>query len=167
MPSLRMNLNGKDVTMEIEPSALLVDVLRDQLGLIGTKVGCSNGECGACTVLLDGEPVVSCLLPAMKADGRSVVTIEGLGVEGKLHPLQQAFIEEGAVQCGYCIPGMLMSAKALLDKNPNPSKEEIKRAISGNLCRCTGYVKIIKAIKLAASQNHTARSEYAADNYDN
>jgi len=150
MPSLKMNLNGKDVTVEIEPSALLVDVLRDQLGLTGTKVGCSNGECGACTVLLDGEPVVSCLLPAMKANGRSVVTVEGLGMERELHALQQAFIEEGAVQCGYCTPGMLMSAKALLDKNPNPSEEEIKRAISGNLCRCTGYVKIIKAIKAAA-----------------
>lgn len=152
MPSLKMNLNGKDVSVEVEPSALLVDVLRDQLGLIGTKVGCSNGECGACTVLLDGEAVVSCLLPAMKADGRSVVTIEGLGMEGELHALQRAFIEEGAVQCGYCIPGMLMSAKALLDKNPNPSEEEIKRAISGNLCRCTGYVKIIKAIKAAAKR---------------
>ena len=150
MPSLKMNLNGRDVTVEIEPSALLVDVLRDQLGLTGTKVGCSNGECGACTVLLDGEAVVSCLLPAMKANGRSVVTVEGLGMEGELHALQQAFIEEGAVQCGYCIPGMLMSAKALLDKHPNPSEEEIKRAISGNLCRCTGYVKIIKAIKAAA-----------------
>jgi len=152
MPSLKMNLNGRDVTVEIEPSALLVDVLRDQLGLIGTKVGCSNGECGACTVLLDGETVVSCLLPAMKADGRSVVTVEGLGMEGELHALQRAFIEEGAVQCGYCIPGMLMSAKALLDKNPNPSEEEIKRAISGNLCRCTGYVKIIKAIKAAVNE---------------
>jgi len=150
MPSLKMNLNGRDVAVEIEPSALLVDVLRDQLGLTGTKVGCSNGECGACTVLLDGEAVVSCLLPAMKANGRSVVTVEGLGMEGELHALQQAFIEEGAVQCGYCIPGMLMSAKALLDKHPNPSEEEIKRAISGNLCRCTGYVKIIKAIKAAA-----------------
>ncbi len=150
MALLRMSLNGKDVTVEIEPSALLVDVLRDQLGLTGTKVGCSNGECGACTVLLDGEAVLSCLLPAMKANGRSVVTVEGLGREGELHPLQQAFIEEGAVQCGYCTPGMLMSAKALLDKNPNPSEEEIKRAISGNLCRCTGYVKIIKAIKAAA-----------------
>jgi len=150
MSSLKMNLNGRDVTVEIEPSALLVDVLRDQLGLTGTKVGCSNGECGACTVLLDGEAVVSCLLPAMKANGRSVVTVEGLGMEGELHALQQAFIEEGAVQCGYCIPGMLMSAKALLDKHPNPSEEEIKRAISGNLCRCTGYVKIIKAIKAAA-----------------
>ena len=150
MSSLKMNLNGRDVTVEIEPSALLVDVLRDQLGLTGTKVGCSNGECGACTVLLDGEAVVSCLLPAMKANGRSVVTVEGLGMEGELHALQRAFIEEGAVQCGYCIPGMLMSAKALLDKHPNPSEEEIKRAISGNLCRCTGYVKIIKAIKAAA-----------------
>jgi len=146
-----MNVNGKDVTLEIEPDELLVEVLRDRLGLTGTKVGCEEGECGACTVLLDGKAVVSCLLPAMKAQGRKVETVEGLAAEGKLHPLQQAFIDCGAVQCGYCTPGMLMSAKALLDENPSPSEEEIREAISGNLCRCTGYRKIVEAIKAASS----------------
>ena len=151
MPTLTMNVNGKDVTLEIEPDELLVEVLRDRLGLTGTKVGCEEGECGACTVLLDGKAVVSCLLPAMKAQGRKVETVEGLAAEGKLHPLQQAFIDCGAVQCGYCTPGMLMSAKALLDENPSPSEEEIREAISGNLCRCTGYRKIVEAIKAASS----------------
>lgn len=151
MPTLTMNVNGKDVTLEIEPDELLVEVLRDRLGLTGTKVGCEEGECGACTVLLDGKAVVSCLLPAMKAQGRKVETVEGLAAEGKLHPLQRAFIDCGAVQCGYCTPGMLMSAKALLDENPSPSEEEIREAISGNLCRCTGYRKIVEAIKAASS----------------
>jgi len=151
MPTLTMNVNGKDVTLEIEPDELLVEVLRDRLGLTGTKVGCEEGECGACTVLLDGKAVVSCLLPAMKAQGRKVETVEGLAAEGKLHPLQQAFIDCGAVQCGYCTPGMLMSAKALLDENPSPCEEEIREAISGNLCRCTGYRKIVEAIKAASS----------------
>ena len=151
MPTLTMNVNGKDVTLESEPDELLVEVLRDRRGLTGTKVGCEEGECGACTVLLDGKAVVSCLLPAMKAQGRKVETVEGLAAEGKLHPLQQAFIDCGAVQCGYCTPGMLMSAKALLDENPSPSEEEIREAISGNLCRCTGYQKIVEAIKAASS----------------
>jgi len=145
-----MTLNGEEVTIEVRPDALLVDVLRDQLELTGTKEACGEGECGACTVLLDGEPVTSCLVPALKAQGREVMTVEGLASGGELHPLQKAFIEHGAVQCGYCTPGMLMSAKALLDRNPHPTEGEIRQAISGNLCRCTGYVKIVEAIKAAS-----------------
>ncbi len=143
---LTMKLNGEEVTVPVKPSALLVEVLRDQLDLTGTKVACGEGECGACTVLLDGEPVNSCLVPAFKAQGREVMTVEGLAPLGELHPLQKAFVEHGAVQCGYCTPGMLMSAKALLDHNPNPTEDEIRLAISGNLCRCTGYAKIVEAI---------------------
>lgn len=150
MVSLTMTLNGEEVTIEVGPDALLVDVLRDQLELTGTKEACGEGECGACTVLLDGEPVTSCLVPALKAQGREVMTVEGLASGGELHPLQKAFIEHGAVQCGYCTPGMLMSAKALLDRNPHPTEGEIRQAISGNLCRCTGYVKIVEAIEAAS-----------------
>jgi carbon-monoxide dehydrogenase small subunit len=149
--TLTMRLNDEEVALEIMPDALLVDLLRDQLGLIGTKEACGEGECGACTVLLDGQPVASCLMPALKAQGREVYTVEGLASGGNLHPLQKSFVEHGAVQCGYCTPGMLMSAKALLDKNPHPTDDEIKEAISGNLCRCTGYVKIVEAIKAASS----------------
>jgi aerobic-type carbon monoxide dehydrogenase small subunit (CoxS/CutS family) len=144
---LTMTLNGQEVTVEIEPSDLLAYVLRDKLGLTGTKIGCDEGECGACTVILDGQAVDSCLLPAMKADGCEVVTVEGLAKDGELDPLQQAFIDKGAVQCGYCTPGLLMSARALLDENPHPREQEIKDAIAGNLCRCTGYLKIVEAIK--------------------
>jgi carbon-monoxide dehydrogenase small subunit len=144
--ALTMKLNGEEVTVQVKPSALLVEVLRDQLELTGTKVACGEGECGACTVLLDGEPVNSCLVPALKIQGREVMTVEGLAPLGELHPLQKAFVEHGAVQCGYCTPGMLMSAKALLDHNPNPTEEEVRQAISGNLCRCTGYAKIVEAI---------------------
>jgi aerobic-type carbon monoxide dehydrogenase small subunit (CoxS/CutS family) len=146
MQALTMKLNGEEVTVQVKPSALLVEVLRDQLELTGTKVACGEGECGACTVLLDGVPVNSCLVPALKAQGREVMTVEGLAPLGELHPLQKAFVEHGAVQCGYCTPGMLMSAKALLDHNPNPTEDEVRLAISGNLCRCTGYAKIVKAI---------------------
>lgn len=149
MEALTMTLNGEEVTVHIQPDALLLDVLRDELGLMGTKEACGQGECGACTVLLDGQPVTSCLVPALKAQGREVLTVEGLASDGELHPLQKSFIEHGAVQCGFCTPGMLMSAKALLDRNPHPTEEEIKVAISGNLCRCTGYVKIVEAIKAA------------------
>jgi carbon-monoxide dehydrogenase small subunit len=144
---LEMDVNGRRVVLEIEPSAMLVDVLRHQLGLTGTKVGCREGECGACTVLVDGTAVNSCLIPALKAHGRRVETIEGLASDGEPHPLQEAFVERGAVQCGYCTPGMIMAAEALLDKNPHPNKEEIKRGLSGNLCRCTGYSKIIEAVQ--------------------
>jgi carbon-monoxide dehydrogenase small subunit len=149
--ALTMKLNGEEVTVQVKPSALLVEVLRDQLELTGTKVACGEGECGACTVLLDGKPVNSCLVPALKAQGREVMTVEGLAPLGELHPLQKAFVEHGAVQCGYCTPGMLMSAKALLDHNPNPIEDEIRLAISGNLCRCTGYAKIVEAILEASA----------------
>jgi carbon-monoxide dehydrogenase small subunit len=152
MDTITMTLNGREVTVEVKPDALLVDVLRDELELTGTKEACGEGECGACTVLLDGEPVTSCLIPALKAEGREIMTVEGLASGGELHPLQKAFIEHGAVQCGYCTPGMLISAKALLDRNPHPSEEEIKQAISGNLCRCTGYVKIVEAVKVASQE---------------
>ncbi len=152
MPTLEMKVNGKDISVEVNPGDLLAHVLRDRLGLIGTKISCGEGECGACTVLVDGLPVTSCIYPALKAHGRQVITIEGLAKEGKLHPIQQAFIDATAPQCGYCIPGMIMSAKALLDENPRPSREEIKDGISGNLCRCTGYYQIIEAIELAAQR---------------
>ncbi len=145
-------LNGKEVEIEGPPSLTLLKLLREKLGLTGTKAGCERGECGACTVLIDGEPVNSCLILLPQVEGKTVETIEGLEAGGKLHPLQQAFIDESAVQCGYCIPGMVMAAKGLLDKNPEPNRDEIKRAISGNLCRCTGYVKIIKAIEKVAQK---------------
>ena len=151
---LTMIVNGKRVTVQIESDELLVDVLRDRLDLIGTKIGCNEGECGACTVIMDGQAVLSCLIPAIRAHGRQLTTIEGLSDGDTLHPLQQAFVEHGAVQCGYCIPGIIMSAKALLDENQHPSRDEIKETIAGNLCRCTGYVKIIEAIESVAGQSH-------------
>lgn len=144
-----MEVNGKIVTVEVEPSDLLVDVLRENLGLTGTKAGCRGGECGACSVILNGKVVTSCLIPALKADGGKITTIEGLEKDGELHPLQKAFVEMGAIQCGFCTPGMLLSAKNLLDQNPHPTLEEVKTAISGVLCRCTGYQKIIHAIHAA------------------
>jgi carbon-monoxide dehydrogenase small subunit len=148
---ITFQLNGKKTEAEVMPETVLVDLLRDGLGLKGTKVGCREGECGCCTVLLEGSPVNSCLLPAVKAAGRSITTIEGLTTENsKLHPIQRAFVEEGAVQCGFCTPGMIMNAKALLEQNPHPTEEEIKQALSGVLCRCTGYHKIVKAVKTAA-----------------
>lgn len=143
---LNIKVNGEDNHLEISPNKTLLDVLREDLGLTGTKKGCGTGECGSCTVLLDGQPVKSCLILALQADGKEVLTIEGIG-KNKPHPLQVAFAEKGAIQCGFCTPGMIMTAKALLDSNPNPTDEEIKEAISGNLCRCTGYKKIIEAIK--------------------
>ena len=138
---ITFSLNGQQTQIAIEPNLLLVDMLRDRLGLTGTKIGCGEGDCGACTVLLDGKTVNSCLILAVQVDGHSVLTVEGLGTYDKLHPLQAAFIAEGAVQCGFCTPGMLLSAKALLDENPQPSRQEIAKHISGNLCRCTGYSK--------------------------
>lgn len=149
---LTMTVNNRQVTVEIEPDELLVDVLRDRLGLTGTKVGCNEGECGACTVIMDGQAVLSCLIPALRANGAHITTIEGLSDGETLHPLQQAFVEHGAVQCGYCIPGFILSAKALLDRNPQPTRDEIKESIAGNLCRCTGYVKIIEAIESVVGQ---------------
>lgn len=148
--SINLEVNGVSHRMEVNSSALLLDVLREGLGLKGTKRGCDQGQCGACTVLLDGRPVLSCILLAVQADGKKITTIEGLAPEGKLHPLQEAFVQEGAVQCGFCTAGMILSAKALLDKNVSPSEEEIRSAISGNLCRCTGYVKIVAAVQKAA-----------------
>ena len=152
MPHLEMILNGKEVSVEVEPGDLLVHVLRDKLGLIGTKVSCGEGECGSCTVLVDGLTVTSCIYPALKAQGREVTTIEGLAKGTRLHPIQQAFVDVTAPQCGYCIPGMVLSAKALLDENPHPTEEEIKKGISGNVCRCTGYYQIVEAIELAAQR---------------
>ena len=145
-------LNGKTVAIEVKPNSTLLDVLRGSLKLTGTKKGCARGECGACTVLLDGEPVCSCLVLAPRVDHRDVMTVEGLGTPDHLHPLQEAFVERGAVHCGFCTPGILLSAKALLRDHPNPTEEEVKKAISGNLCRCTGYVPIIRAI-LATARN--------------
>ena len=148
---IMVTINGELNRFLIRTNTFLLDLLRDELGLTGAKRGCNKGECGSCTVLLDGRPVRSCLFPAVMADGRQVVTIEGLeGPGGKLHPLQEAFIQQGAIQCGFCTPGMILTAKGLLDENPNPAEEEIRRAISGNICRCTGYVKIIDAIRTVA-----------------
>jgi len=143
-------LNGQKVEIAVEPALLLIDMLRNRLGLTGTKIGCGEGDCGACTVLLDGITVNSCLILARQVDGHEVLTVEGLGSYDKLHPLQEAFIAEGAVQCGFCTPGMLLSAKSLLDENPQPTRKQIARHISGNLCRCTGYAKIINAIERVA-----------------
>lgn len=140
-------INGKREEREIHPNISLLDLLRDHLGLTGTKKGCEIGECGTCTVIVDGKPVNACLVLAPKVDGKEIITIEGIGEEGKLHPLQKAFLTHGAVQCGFCTPGMILAAKALLDRNPHPSREEIKDAISGNLCRCTGYLQIVEAIE--------------------
>lgn len=152
MQTLEININGSDVRLDIHPGETLAEVLRDRLGLIGTKIACGEGECGACTVLLDGVAVTSCITPAMKAHGRRVVTIEGLSDKTKLHIIQQAFVDSTASQCGYCTPGFIMATKALLDANPNPSREDILRGISGNLCRCTGYYQIVDAVALAAKR---------------
>lgn len=149
---ITLNVNGKEHPLEVKANEILLNVLRDRLGLMGTKYGCGIGECGACTVLLDGKAILSCQTLAFTADGKKITTIEGLEHNGSLHPLQQAFIDEGAVQCGYCTPGMILSAKALLDINANPSNQEIKQAIRGNLCRCTGYANIVRAIKTASEK---------------
>jgi len=133
----------------------LLDFLREELGMKGTKKGCDSGQCGACTVIMDGKPINACLVLATQADGKEILTIEGLSSGKRLHPLQEAFAEEGAVQCGFCTPGMILSAKALLDEKRDPSEEEIREALSGNLCRCTGYVKIIKAVQKAATTMRT------------
>jgi carbon-monoxide dehydrogenase small subunit len=151
--AIAFTLNGQKTEIVVEPNLLLVDMLRNRLGLTGTKIGCGEGDCGACTVLIDGKTVNSCLILALQIEGHEVLTVEGLGTYDKLHPLQAAFIDEGAVQCGFCTPGMLLSAKSLLDDNPKPTRQQIAKHISGNLCRCTGYAKIINAIeKVANSQ---------------
>jgi len=146
---LKFNLNGNEVSTKIQPNLLLVDLLRDVLNLKGTKVGCREGECGVCTVLVNGEPVNSCILPAMKVSGQSVTTIEGLSKEDELDPIQEAFVDEGAIQCGFCTPAMVLTAKALLEKNPHPDESQIRQSLSGVLCRCTGYSKIVKAVQKA------------------
>jgi carbon-monoxide dehydrogenase small subunit len=147
---IRLTVNGGEYALEVEPKRRLLDVLRNDLFLTGTKEGCGRGECGACTVILDGKAVNSCLTLAVQADGGRILTIEGLQNGEKLHPLQEAFIEHGAIQCGYCTPGMILSAKALLDEDPNPTEEGVRTAMAGNLCRCTGYVKIVEAVLSAA-----------------
>lgn len=147
---IKVKVNGTEYSRAVPAGMTLLKFLRDELGLTGTKEGCGNGQCGACTVNMDGKAVNSCLVLAVQADGSSITTIEGVGTPQELHPLQQAFIEEGAVQCGFCTPGMILSAKALLEENSDPTEEAIKEALSGNLCRCTGYVKILQAVKKAA-----------------
>ena len=147
---IQMKVNGKWQELRVNPWERLVDVLRDRLGLTGTKIGCGEGECGACTVNLDGKAVLSCLLLAVQADGREIRTIEGLEHKGKLHLLQESFIKESAIQCGFCTPGMIMAAEALLQRDPNPSEETVRKGLSNNLCRCTGYERQVKAILKAA-----------------
>jgi aerobic-type carbon monoxide dehydrogenase small subunit (CoxS/CutS family) len=149
--SIELEVNKIKYKKTIRASMTLLDFLREDLGLKGTKRGCDSGQCGACTIIMDGKTVNACLILAIQADGKEILTIEGLSSGGRLHPLQEAFVEEGAVQCGFCVPGMILSAKALLDEKKDPSGEEIREALSGNLCRCTGYVKIIKAVQKAAA----------------
>ncbi len=145
---LCFTLNGNETEVEIQDHWTLLYLLREQLGLLGTKEGCGSGECGACTVIMEGVCINACLYLAAEVDGKNILTIEGLAAaDGTLHPIQQAFVEKGGIQCGYCSPGMILAAKALLDENPNPSEEEIKDSIAGNICRCTGYVQIIDAIR--------------------
>jgi aerobic-type carbon monoxide dehydrogenase small subunit (CoxS/CutS family) len=156
-----MTLNGEALDVAFAPYKTLLEVLREDLGHTGTKHGCELGECGACAVLLDGKPVLSCLVLALECDGRNVLTVEGLAEDGKLHPLQDAFADLGAAQCGYCTPGILVTAKALLEQNPRANRDEIREALSGTLCRCTGYLQIFEAVEAAmltiAAQNQAAK----------
>lgn len=147
---IKIFVNGEEYELSVSSNELLIDILRDRLDLTGTKEGCGTGDCGACTVLINGKPMNACLTLAVEVNGKEVLTIEGMARRGELHPIQKAFIDKGAVQCGFCTPGMILSAKALLDEIPYPSEEEIKRGIAGNLCRCTGYKKIIEAIQTAS-----------------
>ena len=151
---IRIVINSQEREIEVRPAELLADVLRERLGLIGTKIGCEAGECGACTVLIKGKPTLSCLTLAIECDGKEILTIEGVGdaEKGELHPLQKAFVEHYGVQCGFCTPAMILTAKALLDKNPNPNENEIREAINGVICRCTGYVQIVESIQAAANE---------------
>jgi carbon-monoxide dehydrogenase small subunit len=155
---ITLKVNGELHTLAVPVFKTLLEVLREDLNLTGTKHGCELGECGACTVLVDGEPVLSCLVLPIELQGREILTIEGLMERGRSHPLQQAFAEMGAAQCGYCTPGIVLSAKALLDRNPTPTRQEIVEALSGNLCRCTGYIQILEAVERAAAQLRDVRS---------
>ena len=148
--NIELKVNGEDQSIVVDTREILLDTLRYRLGFTGPKEGCGNGNCGSCTVVLDGVTVNSCLTFAVEAAGGEVTTVEGVAVNGKLHPVQQAFIDNAALQCGFCTPGFIISAKALLERNPNPTEEEIRLALSGNLCRCTGYDKIVRAVKTAA-----------------
>jgi carbon-monoxide dehydrogenase small subunit len=159
--SITVTVNGSPRTSEVEPRLLLVHWLREGLGLRGAHVGCDTTSCGVCTVLLDGLPVKSCTMFAVQADGRSITTVEGMAADGQLHPVQAAFKDEHGLQCGFCTPGMMLVASALLAENPAPSEEEIRWAISGNLCRCTGYQNIVKAVQTAARNMHTPTSDAA------
>ena len=143
-------VNGELYELAVEPNLLLIEILRDKLGLTGTKHSCGVGNCGACTVLADSEPVLACMTLAMSVRGKEILTIEGLATNGVMHPIQEAFVTHGAIQCGYCTPGMILTAKALLDRNPDPTEGEVRHALSGNICRCTGYVKIVEAVLSAA-----------------
>lgn len=149
MMDIQLIINGINYKVDIDVNMRLIDLLRDKLGLIGTKEGCGEGECGACTIIMDGVSVNSCMVMAFQANGSNIITIEGLESNGQLHPIQKAYMEEGSVQCGFCIPGLIMSTKALLDKHPDPTREEIREGMSGNLCRCTGYNKAIDAAEKA------------------
>lgn len=148
--NIEITVNGRERNFDVPPNTLLLNLLRERLDLTGSKYGCGIGECGACTVLLDGEPVLGCMTLAVDCDGKTVETIEGLGDGDNLHPIQEAYLEEGAVQCGFCTPGFIMTTKALLHENPDPSEAEIREYLKGNACRCTGYVNIVKAVKSAA-----------------
>ncbi len=152
MEQITIYVNGQTHELLVRPSASLLDVIREDLGLTGAKEGCGVGECGACTVIMDGETVNACLILAVEANGRQITTIEGLARGEELHPIQQAFVEIGGLQCGFCTPGMVLSTKALLDKNPNPSDNEIRKGLEGNFCRCTGYTKIIASVRAAAER---------------
>jgi carbon-monoxide dehydrogenase small subunit len=154
---IHLNINDENYEVIARPRESLLDVLRNKLKLTGTKIGCNEGDCGACTVILDGRTVNACLVLAMEAEGHKILTIEGLAQGAQIHPLQEAFVKHGGFQCGYCTPGMLLSAKALLDENPDPTEAEIRKGISGNLCRCTGYTKIVESIKEAARSMRGAR----------
>ncbi|MDD5206355.1 MAG: (2Fe-2S)-binding protein [Desulfobacterales bacterium] len=157
---INLKINGKPYEIAVEPNKTLVDMLRYDLELTGTKKGCGTGECGSCTVILNGKPLNSCLVLAVQANGAEILTIEGLKPPVGLHPLQQAFVDKGAIQCGYCTPGMILSASSLLKKNPSPSEQEVREALSGNLCRCTGYQKIVEAVQsVCVGQENDGRSK--------
>jgi carbon-monoxide dehydrogenase small subunit len=155
MKQITVTVNGTVYELQVKPWATLLDMIRDDLGLTGTKEGCGLGECGACTVIMDGRTVNACLVLAPEADGKEIITIEGLSRGDQFHPVQEAFMEQGGIQCGFCTPGMILSAKALLDENPNPADEEIRRDMAGNFCRCTGYTKIFESIKAAVRKGDT------------